>query len=108
MKSAKASIHGESTAATVVNEGHRNDSEVPVAGNVEVSPLLDPHGPLAPPPDPAGREALSASSPEVCSPYILLSVNSEAPLRDESSHPADCGFLFQSPRCYTSPRVQTR
>ena len=70
MKGAKASIHGGSTAATVFSEGRRNDSEVPVAGNVEANPSLESHGPLAPPPDLAGREALSALSPKVRSPYI--------------------------------------
>ena len=76
----KASIHNESIAAIVVSEGHRNDSEVPVAGNVETKPSLDPHGPLVPSPDPVGRKALSALSPEARSPYLCLLVNSEAPL----------------------------
>ena len=79
-KGFKASIHDESTAAIVVNQGLRNDSEVPVAGNVETKPSLDPHGPLVPSPDPAERETLSALSLEVRSPYLYLFVDSEASL----------------------------
>ena len=80
LKGFKASIYDESTAATVVSEGHRNDSDVPVAANVETNPSLGPHGPLAPSPDPVGRKALSALTPEARSPYLCLLVNSEAPL----------------------------
>ena len=83
MKSFKASIYDESTAAIVFSEGHRNDSEVPVAGNVEANPSLDPRGPLAPSPDPVGRKALSAS--EARSFFLYLLVNSETPLRNTSS-----------------------
>ena len=102
-KGFKASIHDESTAAIVVSQGLRNDSEVPVAGNVETQPSLDPHGPLVPSPDPAERETLSALSLEVHSPHL-----SETPLCTISSHPANCDFLFQSPGRYSCPRVRSR
>ena len=72
MNGVKASIHDQSTAAMVVNEGHRNESEVPISGSVGANPSLDPHGPLALSPDSEGREALLALSPEVRPPYLSL------------------------------------
>ena len=74
MNGVKASIHDQSTATMVVNEGHRNESEVPIAGSVGANPSLDPHGPLALSPDSEGREALLALSPEVRPPYLSLFV----------------------------------
>ena len=74
MKVVKVSILEESTETMVVNEGHRNESEVPISGSVGANPLLDPHGPLALSPDSAGREALLALSPEVRPPYLSLFV----------------------------------
>ena len=78
MNGVKASIHDESTATIVVNEGHRNESEVPISGSVGANPLLDPHGPLALSPDSAEREALLALSPEVRPPtflYLLILIH---------------------------------
>ena len=96
MKGVKASIPDQSTATMVVSEGHRNESEVPIAGSVGANPSLDRHGPLAPSPDPAGREALLALSPEVRPPYLFLFVNSDPLLRNTLSHSANCNLPFQS------------
>ena len=81
MKVDKVSILEESTETMVVNEGHRNESEVPISGSVGANPSLDPHGPLALSPDSEGREMLLASSPEVRPRYLSLFVNSDPLLR---------------------------
>ena len=95
-KGVKASILEESTETMVVNEGHRNESEVPISGSVGANPSLDPHRPLALSPDSEGREALLASSPEVRPPYLSLFINFDPLLRNTSSHSANCNLPFQS------------